>query len=202
MVNLLKTAMLAGIIAFFATLMSCTNETVLDTTMEPPHKISGSIDINNLPCTIEIDGKKITFESFNPDTLETIQTKAAWSQTYYFANPKMVQLSDKIKKVIFKNCGPYQGTFIASDFRFTGSISIPSNAITGKILVPNPCGFKNSEQDLGINWNMESTPTGGVALAFTYYTLRVEYNMLGQRIGHVYPVDGNTIRVPYQFYIE
>lgn len=45
-----------------------------------------------------------------------------------------------------------------------------------------------------------STVTTGKKLDIWYYTLRVEYDMAGRKIGEVIPVDGRTVRVPYQIY--
>lgn len=66
--------------------------------------------------------------------------------------------------------------------------------------MPNPAGSKStSSSERGVNYFM-STVTTGKKLDIWYYTLRVEYDMAGRKIGEVIPVDGRTVRVPYQIY--
>jgi len=56
--------------------------------------------------------------------------------------------------------------------------------------------------DYGINWSLKYDSSGKASLYFSYYTIRIMYNMAGQLQNQVYPFDGRTINVPYQFFYD
>lgn len=179
---------------FTALVVSCSNDEVQ---FNDEKEKEFTFLIDEFPKTIEFNGKKIEFEM---EDTTGVELKASGPTQYTYLN--MFQMTNSQKLWIGRNCSPYQGTYLASIFTFDKEFTFPAGSEYAKVIIPT--GFNKAfnnpySQEYGINGNIKYSPNKPDVFVINFYTLRIEYDMGGRRIGAVYPMDGRNLQVGYYF---
>lgn len=168
--------------------------------------LSGSFNLSELPKTVDFNGIKIEFTSDSTvfDKKQTRSTSAAepkWVGPFYVSGTPNKVYNDLQKVSIHTEDYLNTGIYMCQIWNTNGKIILPSNAIVGQVLTPNPSGYKKwSNQEKGVNWSMSSTENG-VELSWNFYTIVIAYDMAGRQINRTIPMDGAKIKVPYQYMV-
>ncbi len=163
--------------------------------------LSGVIEESDVPQTIDLGDRKIIV-SFSQDSLstDTTQLRTGFVGPYYASGDMTLALKNQKIVVRSGDLGIPTGTYICEVYSFRQKIKLPSNAVTAKVEFPSPAGYSNyTTQTKGVNWSM-STEATGTYVSFTFYTLRIMYDMAGRLLGYVIPMDGRQIRIPYYYF--
>lgn len=84
---------------------------------------------------------------------------------------------------------------------YKSTIKLPENAYGARVAFPNPSGCKDyTNLSLGVNWNLTTIQNDQIVITWWFYTFVLNYNMAGQQIYEVAPIDGAKVKVPY-FYM-
>lgn len=178
-------------------LLSCNNNDYEDQVQTK----SGTIEESNNEQIINVGGKQITV-SFTKDSIDDDVRLSLRSGLVgpYYAYGNMALIAQNQKIIVSGESSVPAGVYICEIYSFTKTIKLAPDEITAKVEFPSPAGYNNySTQTKGVNWTM-STDANGSSLSFTFYTLRLMYDMAGRQIGHVIPSDGRNIRIPYYIF--
>lgn len=195
-------------------LASCGKESdgLLERNSMPPEpevqSWSGTINADNLPYTVKVGGKTIRFVNGpSAESAPMPQTKALQlvKKGPFQVSAEDVRKAFSNEKVFIGSYpGIISGIYICDVYRFAGVITMPQNAISATIEAADPCGYSDfGHQVKGINWSMATDPSGNLSISYNYYTITVNYALSGAYFGgRVIPVDGNSVSVPYSYYVE
>lgn len=94
------------------------------------------------------------------------------------------------------------GVYFADVWITSGTITLPANTYSARMVIPDPCGFEDiGTMEEGVDWNVV-TKSSGVELEWKFYTMVLNYNAVGQQIWHVIPIDGADVVIPYYYGVQ
>lgn len=91
------------------------------------------------------------------------------------------------------------GIYFGDVLETSKTITLSENAYTGRVVF-NESACKNYETlARGVNWHMTALPNGRIAINWSFYTFVLNYNVAGQRISEVIPIDGADVVIQYYY---
>lgn len=122
---------------------------------------------------------------------------------YSQGSPKALSGSEfKNRKLLISGMtGITSGVYFGDVWETRNTIKLPENAYGARVAFPNPSGCKDyTNLSLGVNWNLTTIQNDQIVITWWFYTFVLNYNMAGQQIYEVAPIDGAKVKVPY-FYM-
>ena len=122
---------------------------------------------------------------------------------YSQGSPKALSGSEfKNRKLLISGItGITSGVYFGDVWETRNTIKLPENAYGARVAFPNPSGCKDyTNLSLGVNWNLTTIQNDQIVITWWFYTFVLNYNMAGQQIYEVAPIDGAKVKVPY-FYM-
>ncbi len=179
-----------------------------------PKIYSGSFSVGDSLVSINVAGRTITFSSLKKDTkkkqkstisdnnVKLLSANRVLNGPYYFTNQSVKKPYSKRKVFIKKSKVPNHniatGVYVCDIYLFQNSIDLSEEVFAAKVLIPdNPAYSVYETQHKGVNWNIITYEDNSLTLHINYYTIHIKYNIVGQFINKVIPLDGRTVRVPY-----
>lgn len=180
-------------------LLSCSDESVSDfdnnlKTAAKTQTISGVISETEFPYLFQSNVNK---NKSTGEEVGRLKTPGVWDGPFFvsgtlnkiFTNRKMTIYSSNVP-------GIPTGVYFCDVYSYSTTVNLPSNSIA-QVNIPHPCGYSNFDtQEVGLNYT-QSITSNGATLYMNTYTIVIRYNAIGQYIGKVCPVDGNTITFSY-----
>lgn len=178
-------------------------------------ELDGTLSENNPSDTVTINGVKIILSLSDIGVNDIIQTRAIVGSSdpqprpgelgpfYSQGSPKALSGSEfKNRKLLISGMtGITSGVYFGDVWETRNTIKLPENAYGARVAFPNPSGCKDyTNLSLGVNWNLTTIQNDQIVITWWFYTFVLNYNMAGQQIYEVAPIDGAKVKVPY-FYM-
>lgn len=166
--------------------------------------ISGILTTENPSQVVHVGNTRIELSLEDLSATRAIGGGSAAPKGFYgpfYSQGTPVKIKSDLKMVIKSSkYGIAQGIYFCDVYKVSNSIMLPEDATVGKVGFPNPAGLKNySDQTEGVNWMMSTTSNDQIYIDWWFYTIVVKFNLAGQTIGRVIPMDGAQIEVPYYY---
>lgn len=179
-------------------------------------ELDGTLSENNPSDTVTINGVKIILSlsdtGVNDDIIPTRAIGGSSAPKprpgelgpfYSKGTPKALSESKyKNRKLLISGMtGITNGVYFGDVWETRNTIKLPENAYGARVAFPNPCGCKDyTNLYRGVNWNLATIENDQIVITWWFYTFVLKYNMAGQQIYEVAPIDGAKVKIPY-FYM-
>ena len=198
-----------------AILYSCNNENDdivtnnMSSNIGKKEIISGALTPDNPSQSIQIGKTKVEFylveSSSKRAKAESMNILSASSNVYgpfYSQGTPKIILNKKTLAISSTKYGIPQGVYVCDIYKTSNSVTLPSEAFSGKIGFPNPAGLKSyAPLQEGVNWSLSTTSNNQINIEWYFYTILIRNNMGGASIGKVIPLDGAKVQVPYYYIV-
>ena len=165
--------------------------------------VSGTLTPENPSQTVRIGNSQVELFLEDSSATRAIGDGGAPKDGYgpFYSQGTPIKIKSDVKlRITSTKYGLVKGYYFCDVYKVSNTVNLPEEAWVAKVGFPNPAGFKDySDQTEGVNWTVSTTANDQISIDWTFYTLVVKYNMAGQTLNKVIPVDGAKVKVPYYY---